>query len=79
MPTVDSEPLQPLTKMQLRILGAVKAHIAQKGYPPSIGELGKMVGRARATVAYHLHQLELMRRIERDPRVTRGIRVLEER
>jgi repressor LexA len=75
--TVDSQPYYPLTVRQRQVLDAIKAHIAAKGYPPSIGNIATTCGIARSTVAYHLNTLEAAGRIERDPWVDRGIRVVE--
>ncbi len=73
---MDSE-LIPLTVRQRQVLDAIQAHIEAKGYPPSIGDIAAVCGIARSTVAYHLNSLETLGRIERDPWVDRGIRVVE--
>ena len=78
MGTVDSQPdLVLLTVRQRQVLEAIKAFIEAKRYPPSIGDLAGACGIARSTVAYHLNGLEAAGRIERDPWVDRGIRVVE--
>lgn len=78
MSTVDSQPdLVLLTVRQRQVLNAIKDFIEAKRYPPSIGDIAGSCGIARSTVAYHLNRLEAAGRIERDPWVDRGIRVVE--
>lgn len=75
---MDSQPdLVLLTIRQRQVLDAINAFIAEKRYPPSIGDIAAACGIARSTVAYHLNSLEAAGRIERDPWVDRGIRVIE--
>lgn len=49
-----------------------------KGYPPTIREIGKAVGlRSSSTVHAHLERLEHTGRIRRDPASPRAIEVIE--
>jgi repressor LexA len=54
------------------------AYYKQAGYPPSIREICKRAGISSTSVAnYYLTQLEEMGYIERDGRVSRGIRLIK--
>lgn len=59
-----------------RILQAIRDHIAEHGWPPSIEEIAERVDRSRAEVHRYLGQLEDQGRIERGPH-PRQIRVVE--
>lgn len=64
------------TPMQERILRVIRQSIADRGEAPSVVEIGKAVGlRSRASVHYHLVELETKGAIVREPRRTRGIRL----
>lgn len=50
------------------VLRAIRDHIAEFGWPPSITEIGERVGlRSKATVSHHLEKLEVNGRIVRGP------------
>jgi len=67
-----------LTDRQRRILEVLDAYYKQTGYPPSIREICKRAGISSTSVAnYYLTQLEEMGYIERDGRVSRGIRLIK--
>ena len=67
-----------LTDRQRRILEVLDAYYKQAGYPPSIREICKRAGISSTSVAnYYLTQLEEMGYIERDGRVSRGIRLIK--
>ncbi|GAB4549867.1 MAG: transcriptional repressor LexA [Anaerolineales bacterium] len=52
---------------------------ADKGYPPSIREIGEQTGiTSTSVVNYYLEQLEKWGYIERDRRISRGLRVVPE-
>jgi repressor LexA len=53
---------------------------AEKGYPPSIREIGEQTGiTSTSVVNYYLEQLEKWGYIERDRRISRGLRVVPEK
>jgi repressor LexA len=67
-----------LTDRQRRILEVLDVYYKQTGYPPSIREICKRAGISSTSVAnYYLTQLEEMGYIERDGRVSRGIRLIK--
>jgi len=67
-----------LTDRQRRILEVLDTYFKQTGYPPSIREICKRAGISSTSVAnYYLTQLEEMGYIERDGRVSRGIRLIK--
>lgn len=59
-----------------RVLRLIRKAITERGYPPSISELSRATGVSTLTTRRDLESLEKSGKIERDPRVTRGIRVL---
>ncbi|PKM79255.1 MAG: repressor LexA [Firmicutes bacterium HGW-Firmicutes-13] len=71
--------LEPLTPRQEEILKFIKEEVQQKGYPPSVREIGKAVGlSSSSTVHAHLSQLEKKGYIRRDPTKPRAIELLED-
>ena len=72
-------PRPALTARQQKILDAIRTEIEQKGYPPSMRQIGDMVGLASlSSVTHQLGRLETMRYIRRDPKLPRAIEVLDE-
>jgi len=68
-----------LSAMQERILQAILRSKAERGYVPSMREIGEEVGLASpASVSHQLNQLELAGYITRDPNRPRTIDVLIE-
>lgn len=68
---------RPLTARQRTILGAVQRSIGERGYPPSMREIGDVVGLASlSSVTHQLGQLEKLGYIRRDPRRPRAMEVL---
>jgi repressor LexA len=66
-----------LSRRQLDILAFIKDEVSQKGYPPSVREIGEAVGLASSsTVHGHLARLEKKGLIRRDPTKPRAIEVL---
>lgn len=56
-----------LTAKQTSILTAIQQSIGQRGYPPSMREIGDAVGlKSLSSVTHQLNQLELAGRIRRD-------------
>ena len=70
--------MSKLSKRQLEILEFIKVEVKQKGYPPSVREIGEAVGLASSsTVHGHLSRLEKKGFIRRDPTKPRAIEVLD--
>jgi repressor LexA len=71
-------PLAKLSKRQQDILDFIKSEVRQKGYPPSVREIGEAVGLASSsTVHGHLARLESKGLIRRDPTKPRAIEILD--
>jgi repressor LexA len=67
-----------LSERQKKILEILERFQIQNGYPPSIREICEKTGISSTSVVnYYLDQLEEMGYIERDRRVSRGVRVLK--
>jgi repressor LexA len=65
-----------LTPRQRRVLEFLRASIEQRGYPPSIREIGSSVGLASSSsVAHQLKALEAKGFIRRDPNRPRALEV----
>ena len=72
-------PRPALTARQQKILDAIRTEIEQKGYPPSMRQIGDMVGLASlSSVTHQLGRLETMGYIRRDPKLPPAIEVLDE-
>lgn len=66
--------MRPLSAKQEKILTYLKQFAAEKGYPPSIREIGKACGiSSTSVVKYNLNILQREGYIRRDPEVSRGI------
>ncbi|MEY3455734.1 MAG: hypothetical protein RLZZ92_854 [Actinomycetota bacterium] len=66
-----------LTSRQLKILQAIKSAMEEKGYPPSMREIGEAAGLASpSSVKYQLEALETKGWIRRDPSRGRALEVL---
>lgn len=67
-----------ISKRQEDILNFIKTEVKQKGYPPSVREIGAAVGLASSsTVHGHLARLENKGYIRRDPTKPRAIEILD--
>lgn len=67
-----------LTKKQTIILEYIKSVVMDKGYPPSVREIGEAVGlKSTSTVHGHLTRLEEKGYIRRDPTKPRAIEILD--
>lgn len=72
------EQLYRLTERQRGILRHIWESISERGYPPSIREIGRAAGISSTSVVnYHLERLEEEGLIERDRRHSRGLRLSE--
>ena len=67
-----------ITSRHKKILEYLNRRQVETGYPPSIREIGEATDiSSTSVVTYYLKQLEEMGLIERDQRVSRGVRVAE--
>lgn len=67
-----------LSKRQQEILDFIKREVREKGYPPSVREIGEAVGlSSSSTVHGHLARLESKGLIRRDPTKPRAIEILD--
>ena len=65
-----------LTLRQRRILESIRESVETRGYPPSMREIGSLVGlTSPSSVAHQLHVLERKGYIRRDPNLPRAIEV----
>lgn len=68
-----------ITEIQKNILDFIVKRKQEKGFPPSMAEIALHFGYStRATVQQHLKALEKKGYIRRDPRISRGIEVINE-
>ncbi|WAA13508.1 transcriptional repressor LexA [Fervidibacillus halotolerans] len=68
-----------LSKRQQEILNFIKSEVKEKGYPPSVREIGEAVGlSSSSTVHGHLARLESKGLIRRDPTKPRAIEILDD-
>ena len=66
---------KPATERQKRILEAITAFTHERGYPPSVREIGERVGlSSSSTIHAHLKALEKRGLISRDPTKPRAMR-----
>lgn len=67
-----------LSERHKKILQVLEKHQAESGYPPSIREIGKQTGISSTSVVnYYLNQLEEEGYIERDRKISRGVRLVK--
>jgi len=77
-PIPSAAPLQggPLTPRQRQVLEFIDAEVRQRGYPPSVREIGEAVGLSSpSTVHAHLAALQDKGYLHRDPSKPRAIEV----
>jgi repressor LexA len=66
-----------LSDKQLAILDVIARSVSQRGYPPSMREIGDAVGLASlSSVTHQLNQLELSGYLRRDPNRPRALEIL---
>lgn len=69
-------PITSLTDRQRRVLEVIQSSVKQRGYPPSIREIGDAVGLAStSSVAHQLQSLEKKGFLRRDPNRPRAVDV----
>jgi repressor LexA len=72
----QTPPDRSLTERQRDVLNFVDQSIRERGYPPSVREIGTAVGLASpSTVHSHLHTLQRLGYLRRDPSKPRAIEV----
>ncbi len=72
-----SPEVRPLTARQRTILTSIRTAIAERGYPPSMREIGDAAGLASlSSVTHQLGQLERLGYIRKDPGRPRAMEVL---
>ncbi len=70
--------MSKISSRQQSILEFIKNEVKDKGYPPSVREIGEAVGLASSsTVHGHLDRLEKKGMIRRDPTKPRAIEILD--
>ncbi|MGN6762327.1 MAG: transcriptional repressor LexA, partial [Leifsonia sp.] len=66
-----------LSDKQLAILDVIQRSVSQRGYPPSMREIGDAVGLSSlSSVTHQLNQLELSGYLRRDPNRPRALEIL---
>ena len=66
-----------LTKRQREIFDFIKRYSAEHGYPPTVRDIGKAIGlTSPSTVHTHLHNLEKIGMLKRDPSRPRALELL---
>src|SRR3954453_4108191 len=69
--------VKKLSERQKNILKYIEEYVDERGYPPSIREIGDRVGISSTSVVdYNLKVLEREGRIRRDREVSRGLEVV---
>lgn len=69
--------MEKITDRQKNILDIIKQSIAEKGYPPTVREIGAKVGlSSSATTQFHLNKLEEKGYIKKDTAKNRTIELL---
>lgn len=72
----DDRPTGALTQRQHDVLAFIEKTVSERGYPPSVREIGQAVGLASpSTVHSHLHTLQRLGYLRRDPTKPRAIEV----
>lgn len=78
-PSASPAARRPLTARQQKILTAISEEIETRGYPPSMREIGDIVGLASlSSVTHQLNRLEELGYIRRDPKRPRALEILSE-
>ena len=68
-----------LSARQRRMLRMIRDFVAEYGYPPTIRQIGEVVGiSSTSVVSYNLGVLQRKGFLARDPEVSRGLRLVEE-
>ncbi len=71
---------QKLTKRQQQIFDFIKRFTHDKGYPPTVRDIGQAIGlSSSSTVHAHLSNLERLGMLRRDPTKPRAMEVLQDK
>jgi repressor LexA len=71
---------QKLTKRQQQIFDFIKRYTSEKGYPPTVRDIGHAIGlTSSSTVHAHLANLERLGLLRRDPTKPRAMEVLADK
>ncbi|MPV49542.1 MULTISPECIES: transcriptional repressor LexA [unclassified Pseudactinotalea] len=78
-PTAETgRPAADLTERQARIMACIRDSLSERGYPPTMREIGEAVGLASpSSVKYQLQVLEEKGLLRRDPIATRAIELID--
>lgn len=69
--------MEKLTKKQANVLKVIKQFIAEKGYPPTVREIGNTIGlSSSATTQFHICKLEEKGYLRKDSTKNRAIELL---
>lgn len=68
----------PLTPKQKRVLDFVNRTIVKKGYPPSLSEISKHLGKSISTAQHFVEELRARGYLQKKENVARGISPAEE-
>ena len=72
----STEPRPGLTARQQEILDVIDEHLTERGYPPSVREIGEAVGlTSPSSVQNHLNRLSDLGYLRRDPTKPRALEV----
>lgn len=72
--------MRELTLRQKQVLNAIREHILQEGYPPSVREIGERLGvRSSCTVQRHLEALTVKGYLRRDGSKARTLEIVNDR
>lgn len=73
----ESDGTAPLSKRQQQVLDFIRAKVSERGYPPSVREIGEAIGLSSpSTVHSHLSTLSKLGYIRKDPTKPRAIEIL---
>ena len=75
----EKDPLRPVvSERQRQILDFMRRTTAERGFPPTVREIGEAVGLASpSSVSHHLRALERLGQIRRDPNLPRAVVIAE--
>lgn len=75
-PTGTSDGEIHLTARQQAVLDVIEQHVRDRGYPPSVREIGEAIGvSSPSTVHAHLNRLQALGFLKRDPTKPRALEV----
>lgn len=67
-----------ISDRERQVLDFIGAHIAERGYPPTIREIGNQIGATSPSTPHHyLDRLERKGLIRREPRSPRALRLIQ--